>query len=224
MCFNKIVRTSAGFHRFNPLQTCWCTLLKSCPLKYCQLICCQKKFSCIVCCIELSKQASYDMVVQSLYDNNYAQLSCFSDEPKITALATSPLILHEKTSSYPIKCVATGKPTPSVVWYRQGSETPLTEGNGTAEIKFNAVNREQAGNYTCKAENVAGIVESLVEVVVYCKWIFYQNVTPLRQFLKLQSCNHAKCKYTLSQHEKRFESYCKMWLDMLLILTSKPGF
>ena len=97
----------------------------------------------------------------------------FSDEPKITALATSPLILHEKTTSYPIICVATGKPTPNVTWYKQGNVKPLTEGDGIAEIKFNAVNRDQAGNYTCKAQNVAGIVESVVEIVVYCEWVFY---------------------------------------------------
>ena len=62
---------------------------------------------------------------------------------------------------------------PNVTWYKQRNVTPLTEGNGTAEIRFVVVNREQAGNYTCKADNVAGIAESVVEIVVHCKGIFY---------------------------------------------------
>ena len=97
-----------------------------------------------------------------------------SDEPKITSLPPSPQVLIEKTSTlYPIKCVAIGKPMSNVAWYKQGNVTPLTEGNGTAEIRFVVVNREQAGNYTCKAENIAGIAESVVEIVVHCKRIFY---------------------------------------------------
>ena len=100
-----------------------------------------------------------------------------SDEPNITSLPSSPQVLIEKTSTlYPIKCVAIGKPMSNVAWYKQGNVTPLTEGNGTAEIQFVIVNQEQAGNYICKAEKVAGIAESVVEIVVHCKRIFYWNL------------------------------------------------
>ena len=100
-----------------------------------------------------------------------------SDEPNIRSLPPSPEVLIEKTSTLnPIKCVAIGKPNPNVAWYKQGNVTPLTEGNGTAEIRFAVVNREQAGNYTSKDENVAGIAESVVEIAVHCKRIFYWNL------------------------------------------------
>lgn len=65
---------------------------------------------------------------------------------------------------------------PNVSWYKPGDVMPSAEGVGAAEIQFVAVNREQAGNYTCKAENVAGIVKSIVKIIVYCKRTIYQFV------------------------------------------------
>ena len=87
----------------------------------------------------------------------------------ITSLPPSPQVLDEKKTSYAMTYVATGKPIPNVTWYKQGNVTPLTESSSTVGIKFGTVNRGKAENWTCRTQNVAGIVESAVEIVVQCK-------------------------------------------------------
>ena len=74
---------------------------------------------------------------------------------------------EETQQPYLIKCSATGKPTPIINWYKQGKL--LTTNSATSEVKFDSVSRTQSGNYTCEAKNIAGVVTSTVEIIVYCK-------------------------------------------------------
>ena len=66
-----------------------------------------------------------------------------------------------------IGCTASGTPDPDVQWTKNGNEK--NTGNKTVFLTFNSINREDDGQYTCKANNSAGNDEKHVMLVVHCK-------------------------------------------------------
>ena len=67
-------------------------------------------------------------------------------------------------------CNATGKPTPTVTWIREGSSEVYSTGEASAKLSFNSVSRSDAGQYRCKANNSAGTEETgALSLVVHCK-------------------------------------------------------
>ncbi|KAK0404397.1 hypothetical protein QR680_017438 [Steinernema hermaphroditum] len=73
-----------------------------------------------------------------------------------------------------ISCVATGKPEPTIEWYKDGEllvpenvTRKIRHGRiGEAGISISRIQKPDAGRYTCEAKNKAGIAEQDVSVFV----------------------------------------------------------
>ena len=88
-------------------------------------------------------------------------------------MITSPSISsrYNEGTKVDVTCNATGKPTPTVTWFREGSSKVHSTGEGSAALLFNSVSRSDAGQYRCKANNTAGTEETkALSLVVYCKY------------------------------------------------------
>ena len=68
-----------------------------------------------------------------------------------------------------ITCEASGKPLPDVAWIRNGQLESL--GKKAAILEFNNINRMDAGQYTCRANNSVEVTSVDTTIVVYCKYI-----------------------------------------------------
>lgn len=72
-----------------------------------------------------------------------------------------------------LKCVARGKPTPRVTWYKDGQIISLSSGGISIPIK--SVSLNDAGTYECQASHGYGTDSALVLVYVkdegktYCR-------------------------------------------------------
>ena len=76
-----------------------------------------------------------------------------------------------------VTCNATGKPTPTVTWFREGSSKVHSTGKGSATLSFSSVSRIDAGQYRCKANNTAGTNETgALTLVVHCKYKKRQDI------------------------------------------------
>ena len=72
-------------------------------------------------------------------------------------------------SNVTIACEAFGEPQPDVAWIRNG--VLASSGNKTALLKFNNMNRMDAGQYTCRANNSVEATAIDTTIVVHCKYI-----------------------------------------------------
>lgn len=62
-----------------------------------------------------------------------------------------------------------GIPVPTVIWEKvKTGERIHTEGN---LLNITNINREQAGEYRCKANNTCGEASTVVDIDVQCKYI-----------------------------------------------------
>ena len=68
-----------------------------------------------------------------------------------------------------IACEASGKPQPNVAWLRNG--VVESSGKKAAFINFNNINRTDAGQYTCQANNSVEVTSIDTTIIVYCKYI-----------------------------------------------------
>ena len=68
-----------------------------------------------------------------------------------------------------ITCEASGKPLPDVAWIRNGELE--SSGKKAAFLKFDNINRTDAGQYTCQANNSMEITSVDTTIVVHCKYI-----------------------------------------------------
>ena len=91
-------------------------------------------------------------------------------------LSEAPLIklsLVEKYyiegSSVIITCDAPGKPLPDVAWTRNG--VLESSGKKAAFLKFDNINRTDAGQYTCQANNSVEVTSIDTTIVVHCKYV-----------------------------------------------------
>ena len=66
-------------------------------------------------------------------------------------------------------CEASGKPLPDVAWIRNG--VLESSGKKAAFLKFNNINRTDAGQYTCRANNSVEVTAVDTSIVVQCKYI-----------------------------------------------------
>ena len=58
---------------------------------------------------------------------------------------------------------------PDVAWIRNG--VLESSGKKVALLKFNEINRTDAGQYTCQANNSVEVTSFDTTIVVYCKYI-----------------------------------------------------
>ena len=70
-------------------------------------------------------------------------------------------------------CEASGKPPPDVAWIRNGELE--SSGKKAAFLKFDNINRTDAGQYTCRANNSVEATSINTTIVVYCKYILTLN-------------------------------------------------
>ena len=68
-----------------------------------------------------------------------------------------------------IACEASGKPLPDVAWIRNG--VLESSGKKTAFLKFDNINRTDAGQYTCQANNSVEVTSMNTIIVVHCKYV-----------------------------------------------------
>ena len=88
-------------------------------------------------------------------------------------MITSPSIdsSRKEGTKVDVTCNATGKPIPTVTWFREGSSKVYSTGKGSAALSFSSVSRSDAGQYRCKANNTAGTDETgALSLVVHCKY------------------------------------------------------
>ena len=91
-------------------------------------------------------------------------------------LSEAPLInlslggkYYPEGSPVTIACEAFGKPLPDVAWVRNGALE--SSGKKSAFLKFHNINRTDAGQYTCQANNSVGATSIDTTIVVHCKYI-----------------------------------------------------
>ena len=68
-----------------------------------------------------------------------------------------------------ITCEASGKPLPDVAWIRNGELE--SSGKKAAFLKFVNINRTDAGQYTCQANNSMEVTSVDTTIVVHCEYI-----------------------------------------------------
>ena len=69
-------------------------------------------------------------------------------------------------SSVTMACEASGKPPPDVAWIRNG--VLESSGKKSAFLKFDNINRTDAGQYTCRANNSVEVPSINTTIVVHC--------------------------------------------------------
>ena len=78
-------------------------------------------------------------------------------------------------------CEASGKPPPDVAWIENG--VLESSGKKATFLKFDNINRRDAGQYTCQANNSAEFTSIDTSIVVQCKYIltllFYFWINPI---------------------------------------------
>ena len=66
-------------------------------------------------------------------------------------------------------CEASGKPPPDVAWIKNG--VLESSGKKATFLKFDNINRTDAGQYTCRANNSVEFTSIDTSIVVQCKYI-----------------------------------------------------
>ena len=66
-------------------------------------------------------------------------------------------------------CQASGKPLPDVAWIRNGALE--SSGKKATFLKFDNINRTDAGQYTCRANNSVEVTSIDTSIVVQCRYI-----------------------------------------------------
>ena len=94
----------------------------------------------------------------------------FSEKPSISHLIVDSSG-YDEGSVVNLQCEAKGIPEPDVRWIHNGYIR--TSGTKTTRLSFSAINRTDAGIYTCSANNSVGNSEKHVNVVVNCKYLHW---------------------------------------------------
>ena len=66
-------------------------------------------------------------------------------------------------------CKASGKPLPDVAWIRNGAVE--SSGKKATFLKFDNINRTDAGQYTCQANNSIEVTSVDTTILVHRKYI-----------------------------------------------------
>ena len=92
-----------------------------------------------------------------------------SEPPVIHNTAFFPKQLVDHGSNEEFVCTASGLPTPDVKWI---TKDDIIEG---PSLFFTSVNQEHEGDYTCIAENTAGVVNKTMTIIVSRKSLFCRS-------------------------------------------------
>ena len=97
----------------------------------------------------------------------------------VVQISAIPTVIKSTVSSYYIKgnqvnviCNTTGVPTPSVHWIRMIDGYKYQTFTGVSYLRFDPIDKGDAGRYKCIATNSDGSDEETVDIVVYCKYSF----------------------------------------------------
>ena len=88
-----------------------------------------------------------------------------SDSASVVRVVGSSNIVLEGTA-FTLTCEATGDPMPNVTWIK-GSNNQRTHGN---TLKFTKIDKNDAGDYKCEANNRCGMEARTEAVNVSCKY------------------------------------------------------
>ena len=91
----------------------------------------------------------------------------FAEIPIITH-PESGKATYRESEAVSISCKTSGKPVPYVSWIHNGRVK--NSGSKTATLNFSSISKADAGSYTCKANNSAGITEKQLILLVNCKY------------------------------------------------------
>ncbi len=104
-----------------------------------------------------------------------------SQPPKITEHPQSLTV--QRGAPATLNCAASGYPTPTISWYRNGERVLTGAGDHTIILPSGALfflrtvenhRNQDSGEYTCRAENVHGVVYSeSAELTVMCKYLCF---------------------------------------------------
>lgn len=87
-----------------------------------------------------------------------------------------------------LECVASGSPTPQVVWAKNGRDLRSGRNNTRfllSNLLIDAVGESDSGTYACRADNGIGSAASatvLYEVQVFGEWISFATLTLDRHY------------------------------------------
>ena len=119
-------------------------------------------------------------------------------------------------SSVSIKCEASGKPLPDLAWMKNG--VLESSGKKDAYLKFNNVNRTDAGQYTCQANNSVDVTSINTTIVVYCKYIltliFYFWIYFIYSVTSVIRVSYTKLMNLLKSVRKQNSTSNPFWLCM----------
>ena len=76
---------------------------------------------------------------------------------------------HIEGSPVTMACEASGKPLPDVAWIRNG--VLESSGKKVTFLEIDNINRADAGQYTCRANNSVEVTSIDTSIVVQCKYI-----------------------------------------------------
>ena len=125
-------------------------------------------------------------------------------------------------SSVTMTCKASGKPLPDVAWIRNGELE--SSGKKAANLVLDNINRSDAGQYTCRANNSVEVTSINTTIVVHCKYIltlifyfwiyFIYGVTPVIRvsYTKLTNLFKSVRKQNSTSNPFRL---CMLGLDQL---------
>ncbi|KAA0721720.1 Basement membrane-specific heparan sulfate proteoglycan core protein [Triplophysa tibetana] len=120
--------------------------------------------------VRLNNQGSYRCVAANAQGKAFvtATLSV-KQPPKVRITPSGPLMLTAG-ESVSLECTGSGKPRPSVSWYKQetGSEMVLvsTTTENRAVLQVTVMKAEDAGTFVCQAQNREGSAEGKVELTM----------------------------------------------------------
>ncbi|KAI7811189.1 secreted immunoglobulin domain 4 precursor [Triplophysa rosa] len=120
--------------------------------------------------VRLNNQGSYRCIATNAQGKATVTASLsVKQPPKVRVTPSGPLTLTAGESAT-LECTGSGKPRPSVSWYKQetGSEIALvstTSGN-TAVLQVTVMTAEDAGTFVCRAQNREGSAEGKVELMM----------------------------------------------------------
>ena len=75
----------------------------------------------------------------------------------------------EEGKSLTLECKATGAEPKALIQWRSTSNKVLPYDNSTGVLSMLSVSRNDSGNYTCTASNLAGNATYTIQVEVQCK-------------------------------------------------------
>ena len=143
-----------------------------------------------------------------------------SEAPKINLSSGGKYYIEG--SPVTIDCEASGNPLPDVAWMRNG--VVESSGKKSAFLKFDNINRTDAGQYTCRANNSVEVTSIDTSIVVYCKYvltlIFYYWIYFIHSMIPVIRVSYEtdesvqKCKKT-EFHLKSFR-LCVHWSQVMV--------